>query len=417
MKIGYLTGQYPRATDTFIQREISFLRHHGLDVQTFSVRKPSAEQLVGPEQQSEFEQTYYLIPPNVLRILGAHLFFLLTNLGQYYAGLKLALKTSQPAFRGLIFQLFYFLEAGLLAYEVRRRDIQHLHNHIADSSCTVAMLAAKISGISFSFTIHGPYIFYEPYRWCLGEKIRQALFVACISNFCRSQCMLFSPIDCWSKLHIVHCGIDSQLFSARTHAGQGAKLLYVGRLAPAKGLPILLDSLAELKSKTDLSLTLTVIGDGCERSVLEQKIFELGLASNVNFVGYQSQTEVRRYLQQSDIFVLPSFAEGVPVSLMEAMASGVPVISTQIAGISELVANGKSGFLVAPGDVLGLAAKIEQLAQQPELRQSFGQVGHDFVKHEFNIRSEAKWLVEIMETSLLKGAIAPIRPSKPCQEC
>ena len=281
MKIGYITGQYPRATDTFIQREIFALRDLGFNVTTFSVRRPSVEQLVGQEQRTEFEQTSYLLPPRVVQFIWAHFILIVTGFFRYVEALKVAWLTRQPGLRGSMFQLFYFVESGYLARELQRQNIQHLHNHIADSSCTVAMLAAELSGISFSFTIHGPYIFFEPYRWALGEKIKRASFVACISNFCRSQCMLFSPLELWSKLHIVHCGVELDLFSVREHQGLGTKLLYTGRLAAAKGLPILFEAIASLKSRCTESLLLTVIGDGSDRLQLERYVTELGIEQNV----------------------------------------------------------------------------------------------------------------------------------------
>ena len=400
MKIGYLTGQYPRATDTFIQREIFSLRSLGLAVQTFSVRKPSLEQLVGEEQKSEFNQTEYLLPPQLIALIAAHLTLFFTQFSSYIRGIKLAWATRQPGLKGIVFQLFYFAEAGYLASKMRSQKVQHLHNHIADSSCTVAMLASELSGISFSFTIHGPYIFFEPYRWTLDEKIQRALFVACISNFCRSQCMLFSPPEIWSKLHIIHCGVEPDMFAPRFHEGRGKNLLYVGRLAAAKGLPILFDAIARLAPTSPEPLALTIVGDGVDRSALEQMSQELGIADNLEFVGYKSQSEVRSLLMKADIFVLPSFAEGVPVSLMEAMAAGLPVVSTRIAGISELVEDGHSGYLVPPGDVQQLADKIEKLYLHPDLRQSFGQKGRKFVQKNFDISSESARLSKIFETSL-----------------
>lgn len=409
MHIGYLTGQYPRATDTFIQREVSALRELGITIQTFSIRRPELKQLVGNEQKEEFEQTFYLIPPKLFLLLKSHIFLFLAGFYQYLRAVKLAWNTCQPGLKGFMYQLFYFLEAGILAQQLKTQKVQHLHNHLADSSCTVAMLAAELANISFSFTIHGPYIFFEPYRWFLTEKIKKALFVSCISDFCRSQCMLFSPMEHWPKLYIVHCGVNPKLFRPVTHEGLGYRLLYVGRLAAAKGFPVLLKSLSVLK-ETYSDLTLTVIGDGEERSDFEAMTSEMGLSKNVAFLGYQSQTKVRQHLQETDIFVLPSFAEGVPVSLMEAMASGVPVISTRIAGISELVEEGKSGYLLPPGNVEQLSEKISQLYTDPELRKSFGQVGRDRVSKEFNLQQEPLWLSEIIKASI-NGKQISTRPS------
>jgi glycosyltransferase involved in cell wall biosynthesis len=395
LKIAYFTGEYPRATDTFIQREVMGLRKLGVDIQTFAVRKPSLDHLVGEEQRQERERTTYLLPPNLLQLIWVHLQYLLTAPNRYWQTLKLAIQTSQPGLRGFIYQIIYFLEAGLLASHLQRQQISHLHNHIATSSCTVAMLASTLGNTSFSFTLHGPHTFFEPYRWCLGEKIKQSAFVACISDFCRSQAMIFAAYEDWSKLKVVHCGVDFQMFTPNSHTGEGNNLLYVGRLAFEKGLPILLEAMQNLLPEHP-NLTLTVIGDGPNRTFLEQQAEIMGLADQVKFLGYQSQTAVRDYLKQTDIFVLPSFAEGVPVVLMEALASGVPVIATRIAGISELVEDNKSGYLVAPGNAMELAEKIHSLWLSPETRQTFGHHGHEVVQAQFNISHETQRLRDLL---------------------
>ncbi|MDB9528197.1 glycosyltransferase family 4 protein [Oscillatoria sp. CS-180] len=394
MKIAYLTGEYPRATDTFIQREVSNLRKHGMAVETFSIRKPSEEHLVGAEQKAERARTHYLLPLNPLFLIWCHLICALRSPRNYWQGIKLAWQTSQPGFKGGLFQLFYFLEAVVLAHKLRQQDISHLHNHIANSSCTVAMLAAKIGGGTFSFTMHGPHIFFEPHRWRLDEKIRQASFVSCISHFCRSQGMLFVSPDHWSKLRIIHCGVEPDLFQPKQHEGQGNHLLYVGRLAAMKGLPVLFEAMDKLKDQLP-DLKLTVVGDGGERSDIEAIAQELDLSDRIDFVGYKSQTEVREYLQTADIFVLPSFAEGVPVVLMEAMAAGVPVLTTRIAGVPELVTHNESGWLVPPGDTVALADGLKMLVNDAALRNQFGKAGHDKVVAEFNVVQESKKLSEI----------------------
>jgi len=408
MRIAYLTGIYPRATDTFIQREIAGLRDKGVDVSTFSIRRPGDEQIVGTEQKTERDQTFYILPPNPIALLFSHIQLLFSSPIRYLKALKLAWLTNQPGLRGTLYQLFYFAEAGLLAQQIRTKQIQHLHNHLGDSSCTVAMLAAELGGFTFSFTMHGPYIFFEPYRWRIDEKIKRSLFVICISHFCRSQGMLFAPTETWNRLHIVHCGVDPALFNVVSHNQLGKRLLYVGRLSAAKGLPVLLESLAMLKSSHP-EIFLTVVGDGEDRAELEQMTAGLELNDNVKFVGYKSQAEVREYMQETDVFVLPSFAEGVPVSLMEAMAAGVPVVTTQIAGVSELVENGVSGYIVPPGDVITLAERIKILLTEPQLRTQFGAAGREKVEKEFNLNHEVARLYRVM-TAALDGKIESIRP-------
>lgn len=408
MRIAYLTGQYPRATDTFIQREVAALRDSGVHVQTFSVRKPPMDENVGPEQRAERERTIYLLPPAILGLIatGARLKF--GSPLRYLRAFRLAMSVRQPGLKGFFYSLFYFMEAGILADRMRKDNLTHLHNHFGDSSCTVAMLAAELGGFTFSFSLHGPGIFFEPFHWRLDEKLKRALFVSNISHFCRSQAMIFCPPEKWDRLHIIHCGVDPDLFKRVEHSGQGTRLLTVGRMASVKGMPILLDAIKQLQA-THADLKLTVVGDGPERRDFEQRATTMGLADRVDFVGYQSQGEVRNRLNETDLFVLPSFAEGVPVVLMEAMAAGVPVVTTRIAGVAELVDDGTSGRLVPPGDADTLALAIDDLLNNPEKRNDFGQAGRIKVTNDFNITKESDWLRQIM-TSALDGRIEAVRP-------
>jgi glycosyltransferase involved in cell wall biosynthesis len=408
MRIAYLTGQYPRATDTFIQREVAALRDSGVHVQTFSVRKPPLDENVGPERQAERERTRYILPCSPIDLVVSITRLKLTATARYFRALRLAWRVRQPGLRGLAYALFYFCEACLLAEAMRKDDLTHLHNHFGDSSCTVAMLAAELGGFTFSFSLHGPGIFFEPHRWRLDEKCRRALFVSNISHFCRSQAMIFCPPEKWDRLHIVHCGVDPDVFSPAEHTGRGKRLLIVGRMASVKGIPVLLDAIKRLRS-THPDLNLTVVGDGPERASFEQHARDLGIEACIDFVGYQSQAEVRKRLCATDVFVLPSFAEGVPVVLMEAMAAGVPVVATRIAGVAELVDDGRSGLLVPPGDTGALAAAIDELLTDPDKRAAFGRAGREKVATEFNIAEESAWLRTVM-TSALEGRVEAVRP-------
>lgn len=408
MRIAYLTGEYPRATDTFIQREVAGLRALGVEVHTFSVRPTGTEHIVGTEQQAERDRTVTLLPPHIPQLLQAHFSLLFRSPRRYSQGLKLAWVGRSPGFKALLYQFIYFIEAGTLAHALKQRQIQHLHNHLADSSCTVAMLAATLAGIRFSFTIHGPAIFFEPYRWRLDLKVRQALFVSCISYYCRSQLMLFCPSDQWPKLHIVHCAVDLQRFTPVIHQPNSKKLLYTGRLSAAKGLPILFQAMAQVvPHHPDVALTL--VGDGLDRTALETLAADLKLTPYIKFVGYQSQEAVCQYLHNSDIFVLPSFSEGLPVALMEALAAGVPVITTAIAGISELVEDGMNGYLIPPGAMEPLVLRLEQLLSDANLRQQMGTAGRIKVTQDFNLAQEVPWLKQVMEAAL-SGRTEALRP-------
>ncbi|MBV1862923.1 MAG: glycosyltransferase family 4 protein [Rhodobacteraceae bacterium] len=410
--IAYLTGEYPRATDTFIQREVMALRGLGVDVNTCSIRKTGPEHLVGEEQRDEARKTFYVLKAakSPVRFVGAHLRALASSPKRYFRGLSLAWRSSAPGIKARLYQFFYFAEAVVLAEHLKKQEVIHLHNHIATASCSVAMLASEVSGIPYSFTLHGPDIFFEPHRWRLDLKIEKAAFVACISDFCRSQAMAFSPVSHWPKLHIVHCAVEPERYEIARDQGQNTPhLTFVGRLASVKGLPILFEALPQIL--TDFpDLKVTLVGDGPERVQLEQDAKAMGLAGVVEFAGYRSQSDVAEILQQTDMLVLPSFAEGVPVVLMEAMAARVCVITTQVAGIPELVKNGVSGVLVPPGDAGALARAIATLLADPARRLQMGIEGREKVIAQFNVATEAAWLAEILQAYAMAGPQPAKRP-------
>ncbi len=407
IKIGYMTGEYPRVTDTFIQQEVAALRQSGWQVDTFSVRRPHAQEQLAA-QAEETARTTYILPTSLTHVLTSHAKLLLASPSSYLGALKLAGALRQPGIRGHLWQLFYFIEAGVLAQMVRQRALQHLHNHFGDGSASVAMLAAKLGGFTYSLTIHGSAIWFEPARWCLDKKADNALFIACISHFCRSQTMLYSSPDVWNKIHVVHCGVDPSLYRPRAHMPSPGRILFVGRLAAVKGLPVLFEALETIRQRHP-QVKLTLVGGGNERPQLEAAIRARSLSGHVELVGPKSPAEVREHLQQADLLVISSFAEGVPVVAMEAFASQVPVVATRVGGTAELVEDGVSGFLVPPGDASALAARINALLDDASLRQRFGEAGRAHVTRAFDSKREATWLGEIM-TAAMAGKVLPTRP-------
>lgn len=412
LRLGYLTGEYPRATDTFIQREVAMLREQGATVETFSVRRTASEHFVGEEQKAERDRTFYILDnaKKPLRLLVDHAACLFTAPGRYLSTLSLAWKTRFPGIKGTLYQFFYFAEAAVLARQMKAKDLQHLHNHFADSSCSLAMLASSMAGLSYSFTLHGPMIFFAPERWQLGEKIRRASFVAAISHFARSQGMIFVERQHWDKMHIIHCGVEPEKFSLRRHEGHGRRLIYVGRLADVKGIGVLLEALAMIKRKFP-QVTLDIVGDGPDRASLETRANELGLSENVIFHGYRSQAQVREHFADADVFVMSSFAEGVPVVLMEALGAGVPAVATRIAGIGELVEDGINGLIVPPGDVHALANKVAALLGDADMRNRFGEAGRSKVMEHYNVRLEAQRLHTVF-SHYLEGTALPSEISR-----
>ncbi len=393
-RIAYLTGEYPAVSHTFILREIAALRAQGLMIETCSIRRTGPEHHRGPEERAEAAATFNVLEsakrPKVLAsaLLGA-----LRSPKRFATALSLAWKMRPPGLRAALYQMFYFVEALVLAQHLRAIGVTHLHNHFAQASCTVALLTAALTDLKFSFTLHGPADFTDPTRWRLDEKIKGASFVACISHYCRSQAMIHVDPAHWEKLKIIHCGVDPDTYTASADRQEaGANILFVGRLAGVKGVPILLAALPHVLAAHP-HVQVTLVGDGPERADLERHAMDLG--DRVRFVGYQSQEEVRAHLAESDIFVLPSFAEGVPVVLMEAMASGLPVVTTQIAGIPELVEHGVSGKIVAPGDDQALAQAIIEILDDPVVARDMARAGAVKVQAEFSINTEAAKLARL----------------------
>lgn len=409
--IAYLTGEYPKVSHTFIQREVLALRDHGYDIRTCSVRRAPAKD-INHDQTEELAATFFVLeaaksPAHLLRCLIQQV---RTAPRATLRALRLAWQTRAPGSKAALWQMFYFLEAVVLARHLDRIGARHLHNHFVDSSCTVAMLTSEMTGIPFSFTLHGPTELFEPAIWRLDEKIARAAFSVFISHFARSQGMLFSDTAHWDRMRIVHCGITPARYgTARDKSVPGKTVLFVGRLAAVKGVALLLDAFAALRARHP-DAQLRLVGDGPERAALEAQAGALGLGDAVHFLGYLGQDDVAGELDRADLLALPSFAEGVPVVLMEAMAARIPVIASRVAGVQELVEDGVSGRVLPPGDVETLVATLDALLADPERRAAMGQAGRAKVEAEFDIVKEAGWLGALFAGSLRGALPSTLRP-------
>lgn len=397
LRLGWMTGEFPRANHVFMLREIDALRGRGLHVEAIGVRRPP-RRAEAPADGRPRPPIRYLLPPNPLHLATAHLTLLARDPKRYFSTAALAFATRPPGVTRLLRQAAYFAEAALVVRLMRRSRLAHLHNHFATSSCTVAMLAAELGGFRYSFTMHGPGDFIDPAFWRLDEKIRRAAFAVCISDFARRQALEQTAANDRDKLHVVHCGVPLDALAPRHHDGRGTRVLFVGRLEPVKGVPLLVEAIAVV-SRTKPEVELDIVGDGSDRAGLEAQAERLGIAARVRVLGFRSQSEVRDLLRRADVFALPSFAEGVPMVLMEAMAAGVPVVATRIAGVPELVEDGVAGFLVAPGDVSTLAEKIALLLEDAEMRNRFGAAGRSKVEREFDAEREVDRLWALIVAS------------------
>ena len=393
VRIGYLTSQYPATSHTFISREVAALRKVGLELDTLSIRPPSPVELQDEGIAAEARNTFTVLSQPATTIIGAHLATLLSNPLGYFRTLGRALGHRPPGLRGFALSLAHFAEAVVVARELRRRGITRLHNHFANSAATVGFLATRILRVPWSFTMHGISETDYPAGLLLGRKIEAADFVACVSYFGRAQAMRLVTPDQWNKLHVIRCGLP--LGDLPEHTPRSAKrLIAVGRLSPEKGQAGLIEAFATV-SRGHADLELVLVGDGPEAARLQALAGTLGISERVRFSGRLSEPDTLREIAAADILVLPSFMEGLPIVLMEAMAMGTAVIASRVAGIPELVEDGKSGLLFTPSNWDELAACLRRLADDDGLREQLVSRGRAAVSTEFDVGRSAVLLRDL----------------------
>ncbi len=393
VRIAYLVSQYPAESHTFIRREVEALRARGVHIETFSIRKPSEDERLGPQSSAAYESTYYVLPASRLGIMGAHLGAIFTRPLAYFALLRLAMQHTVPGARALLWGLFHFIESIVLAAELKRRNITHLHNHFANSAATVGMLASRFADLPWSLTLHGISETDYPAGLLLGRKVAQARFVACVSWFGRAQAMRVTPPDQWQKFLIVRCGIDIAALPPESLSDRPT-IVCVGRLSAEKGQLGLLQSFASARA-SGLDARLIMVGDGPDRAAIEALSVSLDIADDVHFAGRLHEQATLEQIAQAHLLVLPSFMEGLPVVLMEAMALGVPVIASHIAGVPELIDDGEEGLLFTPSDWSDLGDKMARVLSDPALRTRLSSAGRAKIEREFDInRAIAPLLVQ-----------------------
>lgn len=402
LRLGYLVSRYPGISHTFILREVLLLAPLGITVVPASINEPDRPPSgLTAEERAEAARTFYVKRAGIPAAISAAAGCLLRGPGLFFSTLLYAVSLAGADLRKLVYQLFYFIEACLLAAWLRRERLTHLHVHFATPASMVGMLAARIARASLSITVHGPDEFYDAPGYRLAEKIAACQFLCCIGAYARSQLMKLSPPEHWDRFEVSPLGVDPAQFPPRPFHGNPApfQILCVGRLVSAKGQHILLQAAARLAGQ-GRSFVLNFVGDGPDRASLEAGAARLGIASQVHFAGSVNQDRIREFYQRADVFALASFAEGVPVVLMEAMSMEVPCVTTWITGIPELIRNGVDGLLVSASDDIALAAALASLQDDPDLRRRLGAAGRARVIDQYNLPRNVERLAAIFRRRL-----------------
>ena len=400
-RLAYLLSIYPATSHTFFLNEIAELRRLGFTIDVASINKPAQ---VGSElEASELSTTYYLKETAPARIFLVLLRVLFTHPGVVLRGLRAALQLDGWNLPASCYALFYLVEALLLGDWLRRRGHRHLHIHFGGPVATVGMLASMAWQFSYSMMIHGPEEFYDVDKFYLRNKVERARFVLCISDYCRSQVMKVCNPKHWAKLHVVRLGVNHHVFAppAGMDRSDAMEIICVGRMVPAKGHLILLRAFAKLL-RCGYTLQLRLIGDGAERSELEAFVRSENIDASVIFEGSLSHEATRQKLMEADIFVLASFAEGLPVALMEAMAMEIPCVSTFVAGIPELIRDGVDGLLVAPSSEEDLFHAMERMISDADLRRQLAAGGRRRVLEHYDLQQNVRLLANTLQAELAK---------------
>jgi glycosyltransferase involved in cell wall biosynthesis len=394
MKICYLVNQYPKVSHTFIRREIAALERQGVSVTRVSIRR-AEDELVDPDDRAELERTRVILDGGVAALLGALALSGLRSPVRFARALVAAARLGRRSERGRLRNFAYLAEAAVLLRWCKRGGCGHVHAHFGTNPATVAMLCHMLGGPPYSFTVHGPEEFDKPLMLGLREKIERAAFVIAISSFGRGQLYRFCDHRMWPKIHVVRCGLDERfLHRPFVPVPSKRRLVCVGRLNEQKGHLLLIEAAARLADE-GVDFELRLVGDGELRGELEAVLRERGLGERVQITGWASSEQVRAEIEGARLVVLASFAEGLPVVIMEALASGRTVLSTAVAGIPELVSP-DCGWLIPAGSVDDLVAGLRRALRTSDadlLRM--GRRGHARVCRLHNAELEASKLAQL----------------------
>jgi len=396
MRVAYLTNQYPLVRHTFIRREIVALEAQGVEVIRLSVRDSGAD-AVDPADRAEYARTRALLAAGKLSLLSALFRDTLTRPVRFWRALRLGIRFGRRSDRGVLRHLVYLAEACLLRKWLHEAGATHLHVHFATNPAAVALFCNLLGGPPYSITVHGPEEWDRPEALSLKEKYEGARFVVAVTDFGRCQVYRWTALAYWPNVHVVRCGVDDAYLSTQPEpVPETDKLVLVAGLVEQKGHLLLIQALAKVRD-AGAEFRMVFAGDGPLRPALEAEVKRLGLTDRVEFAGWQSNAQVREHLRTARGLVMPSFAENLPVAMMEAMAMGRPVVGTYIAGVPELVESGENGWLVPAGNVDATADAVLRLLRTPaEDLTRMGQAGAERVRARHDANREAAQLRQLI---------------------
>jgi glycosyltransferase involved in cell wall biosynthesis len=396
MRVLSLVNEYPKVTHTFVRTEITTLEQNGIEIERVSIRR-HAPALPDPADRREAQRTRVVLDigrPGLARALARSA---TAEPRRFPAALRMAVRLGRLSQRGVAYHLAYLAEACVLRGWYGQR-IDHVHAHFGTNPAAVALLWRLLGGPPYSFTVHGPEEFTSAVAASLADKVAHAQFVVAVCEAGRSHLQQICPPPTWDRIQVVRCGIGTGFHGQPAAVPEQRRLVFVGRLCAEKAPLLLIEAAARLCDEADF--TLTMIGDGPLRLAAEMLRQARGLTSRVQLRGWAGSEDVRREILAARALVLPSFAEGLPVALMEALALHRPVITTPVGGIAELVEDRVNGWLVAPGQLEALASAMRAaLNAAPSALEEMGARGAERVRAQHDARIEGCKLAALLRSS------------------
>jgi colanic acid/amylovoran biosynthesis glycosyltransferase len=401
MRIAYMMSRFPKLTETFVLYEMLAMETVGQTIEIYPLinQKESVVQEEARNLTNRARYTGFIS----LAILLQNLKSAFSQPKTYFGTLATLIRANWGSWRFLLGKLAYFPKAVYLAKRMKEEQIEHIHAHFASFPAAVAYMIHQFSGIPYSFTAHGSDLHRDQHMLC--EKISDAKAVISISEYNKQMMIDHCGKEHAHKIHIVHCGINLERFKAVSNLAEGElSIVCVGTLHEVKGQKFLIEACGKLKER-GIPFHCHFVGDGEDLAMLEELATKLGIRENISFHGRLTQAGVIERLQAANVVSLNSVPsadgrrEGIPVALMEAMAFRLPVVSTRLSGIPELVEEGVTGYLTDIGDSQAIADALAKLGENPALREQMGIAGRKKIEAEFELYENARQLANIIQSA------------------
>lgn len=387
--VAYMVSRFPMSWETFILYEMEEMEKLGINIQLYPLWHGKTE-VVHAEARPWMQRAHYL-PFLSFSMFAAHWHFIRRAPGRYFRTLIELLRGTSVCIRCFGGALAFFPKVVRFAYEIREKGIHHLHAHFAYQSATAALVVHRLTQIPFSFTAHGSDIQADGHM--LKEKVEAAEFIITVTQHNKEIILSECGPGVAEKIHVIHGGVDVERLSPRREceATQLLRILCVARFEEVKGHAYLAEACRILKER-GVPFECGLVGEGPLLPQIEKQIQRSNLSGEVLLLGALPYDEVIEQYSRADVVVLATAPtasgkrEGSPTVLKEAMACGLPVVSSRVGGIPEIVDDGETGILVAPRDAVALADALQRLSDDPALRGRLGCAGREKSLREFNLR-------------------------------